>query len=100
MGIVGSYSHEAAGRRRTRIEGAPPVTFDSWCGPLAALVSLTAVVPATDFLTRTLQMLEGIGWIVAHGFLFAEIRAHLLGWPRFLVPHGCRIKLLPASSSS
>jgi hypothetical protein len=64
-----------------------------------ALVSLTTVVPATDFLTRALQMLEGIGWIVAHRFLFAELRAHLLGWPRFLVPHGCRINLLPASSS-
>jgi PAS domain-containing protein len=65
-----------------------------------ALVSLTTVVPATDFLTRALQMLEGIGWIVAHRFLFAELRAHLLGWPRFLVPHGCRLNLLPASSSS
>src|ERR1700677_4600430 len=33
MGIVGSYSHEAARRCRTRIEGASPVIFDSWCGP-------------------------------------------------------------------
>src|ERR1700722_18159708 len=33
MGIVGSYSHEPARRCRTRIEGAPPVIFDSWCGP-------------------------------------------------------------------
>jgi hypothetical protein len=33
MGIVGSYSHETARRCRTRIEGAPPVIFDSRCGP-------------------------------------------------------------------
>ena len=44
-----------------------------------ALVSLTTAVRATDFLTRALQMLEGISWIVAHRFLFAELRAHLLG---------------------
>ena len=61
----------------------------------AALASLTTVVPARDFLTRALQMLEAIGWIPAHRFLFAELRAHLLGWPRFLVPHGCRFPLLP-----
>jgi transposase-like protein len=61
----------------------------------AALASLTTVVPARDFLTRALQMLEAIGWIPAHRFLFAELRAHLLGWPRFLVPHGCPFPLLP-----
>jgi hypothetical protein len=61
----------------------------------AALASLTTVVPARDFLTRALQMLEAIGWIAAHRFLFAELRAHLLGWPRFLVPHGCRFPLRP-----
>lgn len=66
----------------------------------AALASLTTVVPATDFLTRTLEMLEAIGWIPAHRFLLAELRAHLLGWPRFLVPHGCRSNLQPAFSSS
>jgi Domain of unknown function (DUF6431) len=66
----------------------------------AALASLTTVVPARDFLTRALRMLEAIGWIPAHRFLFAELRAHLLGWPRFLVPHGCRFELLPTLSSS
>ena len=66
----------------------------------AALVSLTAVMSASDFLTRALQMLEAIGWVPAHRFLFAQLRAHLLGWPRFLVPHGCRVNLSPASSSS
>lgn len=65
-----------------------------------ALASLTMVVPATDFLTRALEMLEAIGWIPAHRFLLAELRAHLLGWPRFLVPHGCRCNLRPAFSSS
>jgi hypothetical protein len=62
------------------------------CAPLA---SLTRPVAAKDFLTRALQMLEATGWIAAHRFLFAELRVHLLGWPRFLVPHGCRFALLP-----
>jgi hypothetical protein len=66
----------------------------------AALASLTTVVPARDFLTRALQMLQAIGWIPAHRFLFAQLGVHLLGWPRFLVPHGCRFNLLPALSSS
>jgi hypothetical protein len=66
----------------------------------AALASLTTVVPASDFLTRGLQMLEAIGWIPAHRFLFAELRAHLLGWPRFLVPHGGRFPLLPVLQGS
>ena len=65
----------------------------------AALASLTAVTPAKDFLTQALQMLEAIGWIAAHRFLFAELRTHLLGW-RFLIPHGLRVNLSPASSSS
>jgi hypothetical protein len=66
----------------------------------AALASLTAVLPASDFLSRALQMLETIGWIPAHRFLFAQLRIHLLGWPRFLLPHGFRVHLSPASSSS
>jgi hypothetical protein len=33
-------------------------------------------------------MLEAIGWIAAHRFLFGELRVHLLGWPRFLIPSG------------
>jgi Domain of unknown function (DUF6431) len=66
----------------------------------AALASLTAVLPASDFLSRGLGMLEAIGWIPAHRFLFAELRTHLLGWPHFLMPHGFRVNLSPASSSS
>jgi len=58
----------------------------------AALASLTAVVPAMDFVIRALQMLEAIGWIRAHRFLFANLRMHLLGWPRFLIPHGARFR--------
>jgi hypothetical protein len=64
----------------------------------AALAGLTAVLPATDFVTRALHMLEAIGWIAAHRFLFTELRTHLLGWPRFLVPYGCRISFAAASS--
>jgi Domain of unknown function (DUF6431) len=65
----------------------------------AALASVTAVVPGTDFVIRALQMLQAIGWIPAHRFLFAELRLHLLGWPRFLMPHGSRVNLSPASPS-
>jgi Domain of unknown function (DUF6431) len=66
----------------------------------AALAGLTAVVPATDFVKRALCMLQAIGWIAAHRFLFVELRTHLLGWPRFLIPHGGRVSLSTARSSS
>lgn len=62
-------------------------------GLCAALVSLTAAVTATDLVTRALQMLEAIGWIGAHRFLFGELRMHLLGWPRFLIPSGVPITI-------
>ena len=65
----------------------------------AALASLTAVVPSADFLSRALHMLEAIGWTAAHRFLFAELRMHLLGWPRFLIPHGCNVSF-PAADLS
>ena len=44
------------------------------CATLAALVQ---PVPATDFVRRALRMLEGIGRIPAHRFLFGDLRAHL-----------------------
>ena len=66
----------------------------------AALSSLKPAMRASDFLTRALQMLEAIGWIAAHRFLFSELRTHLLGWPRFLIPHGLRVNMSPAPSSS
>ena len=62
----------------------------------AALASLTTIVAAADFLQRALHMLEKIGWTKAHRFLLAQLRMHLLGWPRFLVPRGCRVGF-PAS---
>ena len=54
----------------------------------AALAALTAPVAASSFIERALHMLETIGWITAHRFLFADLRFHLLGWPAFLAPHG------------
>jgi hypothetical protein len=51
---------------------------------------------APDFVTRALRMLESIGWIAAHRFLFSELRVHLLGWPHFLAPQGRRTTLAPA----
>jgi len=56
----------------------------------AALVALTRPAPATDHVSRALGMLEATGWIAAHRFLFAELRCHLLGWPRSLAPDGRR----------
>lgn len=58
-----------------------------------ALVSLTAVPPAPDFLTRALRMLQATGWMAAHCYLFAELRMHLLGWPPFLAPRGGPLSL-------
>lgn len=69
-------------------------------GLCAALVSLTAAVEATDFVTRALQMLEATGWIAAHRFLFGELRVHLLGWPRFLIPRGVPITIPSLAPSS
>jgi transposase-like protein len=64
------------------------------CGALAALI---APPGAPDFTSRPLQMLESIGWIAAHRFLFADLRVHLLGWPAFLAP-AVRIAALPPAA--
>lgn len=56
----------------------------------AALAALTQPTPAPDFVQRALAMLQSIGWIAAHRFLFAAVRCHLLGWPRGLAPDGRR----------
>lgn len=69
-------------------------------GLCAALASLTAAVAAPDFVTRALQMLEAIGWVAAHRFLFGEMRMHLLGWPRFLIPSGGAISFSSPVRSS
>jgi hypothetical protein len=45
-------------------------------------------------------MLDSIGWIASHRFLFSQLRAHLLGWPACLAPDGRRITLAPACPSS
>jgi len=42
-------------------------------------------------------MLQSIGWIAAHRFLFADLRVHLLGWPPFLAPNGRIATLRPAA---
>jgi len=65
-----------------------------------ALAPLAAPVSAPDFVVRALHMLQSIGWTSAHRFLFCEIRAHLLGWPRFLAPQGRRATLAPAMPSA
>lgn len=63
------------------------------CG---ALAGLTTVRPAPNFSTRALRMLEAMGWIAAHRFLFGELRRHLLGWPPSLVPDGRRVRIAAA----
>jgi hypothetical protein len=52
---------------------------------------------APNFVRRVLDMLQSIGWIAAHRFLFADLRVHLLGWPTFLAPDGRRAALRPAA---
>jgi len=53
-----------------------------------ALAALTAPPAAADFVSRALRMLESIGWIAAHRFLFSQLRVHLLGWPACLARYG------------
>lgn len=65
-----------------------------------ALAPLAAPAAAPDAGTRTLHMLESIGWIPAHRFLFADLRAHLLGWPDSLAPQGRRATLVPVVPSA
>jgi hypothetical protein len=63
----------------------------------AALVALTSAPPAENFVRRALQMLEAKGWSEAHRFLFSQLRMHLLGWPKFLRPHGHPVTVPPAA---
>ena len=65
-----------------------------------ALAPLAAPAAAPDLVTRALHMLQSIGWIAAHRFLFSELRAHLLGWPDSLAPDGRRATLVPAGPSA
>jgi hypothetical protein len=64
----------------------------------AALAAQMTPLPAASFVTRALLMLQSLGWIAAHRFLFSQLRVHLLGWPRFLAPHG-RPATLPSAAS-
>lgn len=64
----------------------------------AALAALTKPASAPDFVRRALAMLESIGWIPAHRFLFAALRCHLLGWPPGLAPDGRRTAFSPAGA--
>jgi hypothetical protein len=63
----------------------------------AALATLTAPMAALNFVSRALLMLQAVGWIAAHRFLFADLRFHLLGWPAFLAPDGRVAALRPAA---
>ena len=64
----------------------------------ATLAALTQPAPAPGFVHRALAMLESIGWIAAHRFLFAGVRCHLLGWPHGLVPDGRRAAFSSAAA--
>jgi len=63
----------------------------------AALAALLAPPAAPTFARRALVMLQSIGWIAAHRFLFGDLRFHLLGWPAFLAPDGRCAALRPAA---
>jgi len=62
-----------------------------------SLAALAAPPPAPNFVHRALEMLQSIGWIAAHRFLFRDLRCHLLGWPAFLAPDGRCAALRPAA---
>jgi hypothetical protein len=62
-----------------------------------ALAALIAPPTAPDFVLRALRMLESIGWIAAHRFLFSQLRVHLLGWPACLARHGQAITVRAVS---
>jgi transposase-like protein len=66
----------------------------------AALAALAAPPPAPSFVRRALDMLQSIGWIATHRFLFADLRFHLMGWPAFLAPDGRCAGLRPAAPSA
>ena len=63
----------------------------------AVLAALLAPPSAPNFVSRALLLLQAIGWIAAHRFLFADLRFHLLGWPAFLAPDGRLAALPPAA---
>jgi hypothetical protein len=70
---------------------------ERWC---AALAAVTTTQAAPNFLTRACAMLQTIGWIPAHRFLFSGLRTHLLGWPPFLAPDGRPATLRPVLLST
>lgn len=59
----------------------------------AALAAKLTPLPAANFVIRALLMLQSLGWIAAHRFLFSQLRVHLLGWPPSLAPYGRRATL-------
>jgi hypothetical protein len=63
----------------------------------AALAAVTTVNAASSVVFKALGMLEKTGWMVAHRFLFSELRMHLLGWGSSLAPDGRRFTI-PAAS--
>lgn len=72
--------------------------FQRQAAALCAALAALAVPPAAPtFICRALDMLQSIGWIAAHRFLFADLRFHLLGWPAFLAPDGRCAALRPAA---
>ncbi len=73
--------------------------FRAQAEPLcAALAAMTRPTPAPSFIHRALAMLESVGWIPAHRFLFASLRQHFLGWPPSLAPTGRRAAIGPSAA--
>ena len=64
----------------------------------AELTAITPPVSAPTFVERALAMLNAASWTGAHRFLFADLRAHLLGWPPSLAPGGRRAALGPVAA--
>ena len=113
MGVA-VYAFQYSGNRQdgeSSFDGEPGLEGGSACSALptgqhwvrrfakqaeplsAALSALTAASATPSFISKALGMLEKTGWTVAHRFLFSDLRMHLLGWGRFLAPHGLRITI-------
>jgi hypothetical protein len=67
---------------------------ESIAAALAALIRPPGT--ASDFVEKAIRMLETIGWVEAHQFLFEQLRQHLMGWPKFLAPFGIAVRIRAA----
>lgn len=86
MPVAGPYQRGQSWIRRFQSRAA------SLCVELGGRIARPQTL---DFVQCALEMLESLGWMPAHCYLFGEIRQHLLGWPKSLAPSGRRVTPAP-----